>query len=51
MMPIVFGIEANIRIEDFFVTGMPEKKVQLVNNLIIAVKAKSYGDSGSRRDS
>jgi hypothetical protein len=41
MMPVVFGIEPNIRVDDFFVTGMPEKKIQLTNNLIAAVKAKS----------
>ena len=50
MMPVVFGIEPNIRVDDFFVTGMPEKKVQLANNLIAAVKAKSH-EFKTRRDS
>jgi hypothetical protein len=50
LMPVCFGVESKIRIEDFFVTGMAEKKVQLVNSLITAVKAKTF-DSNARRDS
>ena len=40
LLPVVFGYEPAIKIDEFFIAGLADKKIQLMNTIVGLVKAK-----------